>query len=521
MSNNFAESQIEELKRALISLEGKNERLTGALVTARNELQNMQEQVDAVTEPPAQVGTFLEAFTDLREAEVAVNGRIMRLGVAPQVDLLGLSVGQEVRIDERMIVADVLKYRRTGQMASVVEIVGVDRVLVNIDAGTTRMVLLAGSLRHGGVRPGDSLLIDTRANVAIERIVREDVEQLLQPEVPDVTYADIGGLQEQIDKVRDAVELPFTHPQLYRDYGLRAPKGILLYGPPGCGKTLIAKAVASSLARAKGRSQPYFLSVKGPELLNKFVGETERHIRSIFARARTLASHDDPVVVFFDEMEALFRTRGTGISSDVETMVVPQLLAEMDGVESLDNVIIIGASNREDMIDPAVLRPGRLDVRIRIDRPTKQGAYEIFSKYLTPDLPFADETITEYGSPENAVSQMMKGIVDKMYNDGPETALFRLILSTGINKTIFVSDIVSGAMIAAIVERAKKFAVKDTLEGKPGITDRHVQQAFEEEMLETMDLAATTTPQEWARVTGLRGDDVVSVVSLKDMEGAK
>ena len=225
MSNSFTESQIEELKRAIISLEGKNERLTGALVTARAELQNMQDQVDAVTEPPAHVGTFLEDFTDVREAEVVVNGRIMRLGVAPQVDLLGLSVGQEVRIDERMIVAEVLKYRRTGQIASVVEIVGVDRVLVNIEAGTVRMVLLAGSLRHGGVRPGDSLLIDTRSNVAIEKVVREDVEQLLQPEVPDVTYADIGGLQEQIDKVRDAVELPFTHPELYRDYGLRAPKG--------------------------------------------------------------------------------------------------------------------------------------------------------------------------------------------------------------------------------------------------------------------------------------------------------
>lgn len=521
MAETFTESQIEELKRAVVALEGKNERLAKALSTARAQLLNMQDQVDAVTRPPSQVATFLEAFRATREAEVVLNGRIMRLAVAPQVDLLGLSTGQEVRVDERMIVGETLGRRRTGQMASVVELVGVDRVLVNTDAGSLRMVLLAGSLRHGGVKPGDSLMIDARANVAIEKVTRSDVEQLLQPEVPDVSYEDIGGLSDQITKVRDAVELPFTHPQLYRDYGLRAPKGILLYGPPGCGKTLIAKAVARSLAQAKGGAQPYFLSIKGPELLNKFVGETERHIRSIFARARSLASADVPVVIFFDEMEALFRTRGTGISSDVETMVVPQMLAEMDGVEALDNVIIIGASNREDMIDPAVLRPGRLDVRIRIDRPSREGAAEIFSKYLTADLPYSTETLQHYGSAEAAVQQMAGELIDHMYRDSGETALFRLVLSTGVTKTIFVSDLVSGAMIAAIVERAKKFAVKDTLAGKPGITREHMQIAFAEEMSETMDLAATTTPQEWARVTGLRGDDVVSVVALKDLEAHK
>ncbi|MDO5048261.1 MAG: proteasome ATPase [Actinomycetaceae bacterium] len=509
------------MKRALMSLEGKNERLARALSTARTELQAMQDQVAQVSEPPAQVGVFLEAFPDVREAEVAVGGRVMRLGVAPEVDLLGVSIGQEVRITEQMVVSDVLGYRRTGQMASVVEMVGVDRVLVNTDASTLRMVLLAGRLRSGTVKPGDSLIVDTRAHIAIEKVTRKDVEQLLQPEIPNVTYSDIGGLNEQIVKVRDAVELPFTHPQLYRDYGLRAPKGILLYGPPGCGKTLIAKAVASSLAHAKGGSQPYFLSIKGPELLNKFVGETERHIRSIFARARSLASHNVPVVVFFDEMEALFRTRGTGISSDIETMVVPQLLAEMDGVEALDNVIIIGASNREDMIDPAVLRPGRLDVRIRIDRPTREGATEIFSKYLTPQLPYAEQTLAKYGSGEQAAAKMTAAIIDQMYSQTENTALFQLALATGGNKTIYVSDIVSGAMIAAIVERAKKFAVKDTLAGHPGITDVHMRRAFGEEMAETMDLATTTTPQEWARTTGLRGDDIISVVALKDTEAAK
>lgn len=519
MSSSFAQSQIEDLKRAVISLEGKNERLAQALKAARSELVSMREQVDQVTKPPAQIGVFLRSFEDVREAEVALGGRLMRLSVAPRVDLLGLAPGESVRVDERMIVADRLPMLRTGQLGAVVELVGADRVLLQLDGQSSRLFLLGGALRHGGVKPGDSLLVDTRSGIALERIIRSDVEQLLTPEIPNVTYEDIGGLGEQITKVRDAVELPFVHPDLYRDYGLRAPKGILLYGPPGCGKTLIAKAVAHSLARAKGGAQPYFLSVKGPELLNKFVGETERHIRSIFARARTLAKRDVPVVIFFDEMEAMFRTRGTGISSDVETMIVPQMLAEMDGVESLDNVIIIGASNREDMIDPALLRPGRLDVRIRIERPDRAGAKEIFSKYLTTSVPLATETVAHYGSADEAIQQMTETLITHIYTDAPTTALFKLILATGVTRTVFVSDLVSGAMIAAVVERAKKFAVKDTLRGKAGLTLNHLENAFNEEMNETMDLAATTTPQEWARITGMRGDDVVSVTALRDVEG--
>lgn len=519
MTTSFAQAQMDDLKRAVVSLEGKNERLAQALAQARKELVSMREQVEQVSAPPAQIGLFIAACEDAREAEVNIQGRPMRLSVAPQVDLLGLAIGQAVRIDERMIVADALPIPRTGQLGAVIELVGADRALVQIDGQSTRLVLLAGALRHGGVKPGDSLLIDGRASVALERITRSDVEQLLTPEIPDVTYEDIGGLGEQITKVRDAVELPFVHPDLYRDYGLRPPKGILLYGPPGCGKTLIAKAVAHSLAKAKGGAQPYFLSVKGPELLNKYVGETERHIRSIFARARTLAQRDVPVVIFFDEMEAMFRTRGTGISSDIETMIVPQMLAEMDGVETLDNVIIIGASNREDMIDPALLRPGRLDVRIRIERPDRTGAEEIFSKYLTTSIPLAQHTVSTYDSAEDAIAQMTRTLIDHMYTDSPTTALFKLILATGVTRTVFVSDLVSGAMIATVVERAKKFAVKDTLRGHPGLTLQHLEDAFNEEMNETMDLAATTTPQEWARITGMRGDDVVSVTALRDVEG--
>ncbi|MDO5034689.1 MAG: proteasome ATPase [Actinomycetaceae bacterium] len=511
----MSSESLESLQEELGQTKDQNDRLAQALKLARDEIERMRAQVEAVNHPPVQVGVVLSTNAEAREAKVALGGRTMFLSVAPAVDLLGLAPGQSVRVNENMIVSGELRAERTGEVVPVIQLVGADRALVSVDSAK-KMIYLAGHLRHGGVRPGDSLLIDSRAGIALEKVVRADVEQLLQPETPDVTYADIGGLDEQIEKVRDAVELPFKNPGLYREYGLRAPKGILLYGPPGSGKTLIAKAVAASLA--VGGSKPYFLSIKGPEVLNKFVGETERHIRAIFSRARQLASEDVPVVIFFDEMEALFRTRGSGISSDVETLVVPQLLAEMDGLETLENVIVIGASNREDMIDPAVLRPGRLDVRIRVDRPDRMGALDIFSKYLTAQLPYSQQTLEGFGSAENAAASLREMLVERLYERSEDTALFRLTFSDGPEKTVYASDLVSGAMIAAIVERAKKFAVKDTLRGNPGLTKAHLTAAMLEELRETMDLAATTTPKEWARVTGLTDRDVTSVTALKRLE---
>jgi len=399
--------QRQALERRVISLEEKNGRLTSALTAARTELIRLQGELADVSRPPQTLATFVRAFPASRQIEVVTGGKRMRVAVSPKLDVTDLSYGQWVRLDDTMIAVAADDFARSGQVVSILEMVGADRVLVAAEGGAETLLELAGPLRHGNLRPGDSLVVDVRSGIALERIVREDVEQLLTPEVPDVTYADIGGLDAQIAQVRDSIEMPFNHPELYRQFGLRPPKGILLYGPPGSGKTLIAKAVANSLSK-RGGASTFFLSIKGPELLNKFVGETERQIRAIFARARTLAAGDTPVVIFFDEMEALFRTRGTGVSSDVETMIVPQLLAEMDGVESLDNVVIIGASNRADMIDPAVLRPGRLDVRIRVDRPDRAGAIDIFSKYLTPQVPIHAAEIARFGGMNEAVA----GITD-------------------------------------------------------------------------------------------------------------
>ena len=493
-------------------LEQKNAHLGAALTQVRQELLRLREQLKHVNQPPLALGVFHRGDTDARSVEVYVSGRLMRLAVATQVDITSFSPGQHVLIDDKMVVVGVGEYSRVGELAQVAELIGTDRAVVSAEAGSHRIVELAGPLRHGTLRPGESVLVDTRTAFAYERVIRQDVEQLLTPEIPQVTFDDIGGLDEQITTIRQAIELPLRHPELYRQYGLRPTKGILLYGPPGSGKTLIAQALAHSLRDFSSSGEGYFLSIKGPELLTKFVGETERQIRAIFARARVLASAKVPVVIFFDEMEALFRTRGTGISSDVETMVVPQLLAEMDGVESLDNVVIVGASNRADMIDPAVLRPGRLDVRIRIDRPDQASAHAIFMKHLDASVPL------QTGPDALSHDEMISRAVAHLYRREADTALLSARTHSGTDRTIYLADIVSGAMIAGIVERAKKYAILDAIENsRNGLTIEHLMRGLGDEIRESMELATRQAPADWARTIGL-DQDIADIRPIKKGE---
>ena len=520
-SPSFTSHQLREARAEAASLAAKNERLTAALTAARERIVELGAQLDAVTAPPVTLG-LLTASPRSRgegrpvEADVALGGRPMRLGLHPGLDPATLGAGRLAAVNDQMLVVDSLPAPDTGEAVTLDEVLGARRALVTTGGGASRVLALAEGLDPAALKPGDTLVADLRANLATALVERTGVEQLVIAEAPDVSWADIGGLGPQIDRIRDAIELPFAHPGLYRGYGLRAPKGVLLYGPPGCGKTLIAKAVATSLADSAGGRPAAFLNIKGPELLSKFVGETERQIRAIFVQARKAAAEDRPVVVFFDEMEALLRARGTGVSSDVETMIVPQVLSEIDGVESLRNVIVIGASNREDMIDPAILRPGRLDVKIRIDRPDAEAAADILAKHLRADLPLDPGELADAGGDrEAAAAAMRRAAVDALYARTPATAVLEVVCASGARETLHLADLVSGAMLAAVVARAKTAAIKDEIAGGPGgLSTARLLEAIAVEARQNEEIASAAGPEGWERLIGRRGERIRSVTRL-------
>jgi proteasome-associated ATPase len=447
----------------------------------------------------------------------------MRVNVSPAVELAELRPGQEVVLNEALNVVIAQGYEIVGEVVMLKELLADgDRALVISHADEERVVRLAEPLRDQVLRGGDSLLLEPRSGYVYERIPKAEVEELILEEVPDISYHDIGGLGPQIEQIRDAVELPYLHADLFKEHELRPPKGVLLYGPPGCGKTLIAKAVANSLAKKVAEKtgseagKSFFLNIKGPELLNKYVGETERHIRLVFQRAREKASEGMPVIVFFDEMDSIFRTRGSGVSSDVENTIVPQLLSEIDGVEGLENVIVIGASNREDMIDPAILRPGRLDVKIKIERPDAEAARDIFSKYLVTHLPLHPDDVKEHGgSPEATVGAMIQRVVERMYTESEENRFLEVTYANGDKEILYFKDFNSGAMIENIVARAKKMAIKDFLDaGQKGLRVTHLLSACVDEFSENEDLPNTTNPDDWARISGKKGERIVYIRTL-------
>lgn len=522
-------SQSDELARLngeLAAQRDHNARLITTLREAREQIVTLKTEVDRLGQPPSGFATVLEVHDD-STADIMAMGKKLRVAISPGVEHSDLTLGREVLLNESMNIVSAREFDSVGDIVVLKERLAQDRALVVSHSDEERVIRIGSPLFDEKLRAGDTLLCDSRNGVAIEKVARAEVEELVLEEVPDIHYEDIGGLGDQIEAIRDAVELPYLHAELFAEYELRPPKGILLYGPPGCGKTLIAKAVANSLAQKvaertgveEGRS--FFLNIKGPELLNKYVGETERHIRLVFQRAREKASEGMPVIVFFDEMDSLFRTRGTGVSSDVENTIVPQLLSEIDGVEGLENVVVIGASNREDMIDPAILRPGRLDVKIKIERPDAESARSIFAKYLTPSLPLNLEDLAENdGDADIACKNMIQAAVERMYAESDENRFLEVTYANGDKEVLFFKDFNSGAMIENVVARAKKSAIKEFLAtGVKGIRVQHLLDACLDEFRENEDLPNTTNPDDWARISGKKGERIVFIRTL--IEGKK
>jgi proteasome-associated ATPase len=520
------EDRLREAEGSLSGVSAQNERLAATLREARDQIVALKEEVDRLAQPPSGFGVFLNACED-DTADVFTGGRKMRVNVSPNVEVSELRPGQEVVLNEALNIVIAQGYEQVGEVVMLKELLADGaRALVISQADEERVVRLADPLLRETLRGGDSLLLEPRSGYVYERIPKAEVEELILEEVPDISYNDIGGLASQIEQIRDAIELPYLHADLFKEHQLKAPKGVLLYGPPGCGKTLIAKAVANSLAKQvaartaqdegakEGKS--FFLNIKGPELLNKYVGETERHIRLVFQRAREKASEGMPVIVFFDEMDSIFRTRGSGVSSDVENTIVPQLLSEIDGVEGLENVIVIGASNREDMIDPAILRPGRLDVKIKIERPDAEAARDIFSKYVLKELPLHPDDVAEHGSSAQAtVEAMIQRTVERMYTESEENRFLEVTYANGDKEVLYFKDFNSGAMIENIVARAKKMAIKEFLEtGQKGIRVSHLLAACVDEFSENEDLPNTTNPDDWARISGKKGERIVYIRTL-------
>ena len=516
------EEKLLEIKGQLAHTVAQNEKLSYTLRESREHIASLRDEVEKLTQPPSGYGVIVGKNED-STVDILTSGRKMRVTVHPEIDLENLERGAEVVLNESFNVVKVRTPEVIGEVVHLKEVLedGV-RAVVTGRGDDERVCELADSIRGTLLRSGDLLRMDPKSNLLLERLSQPEVEHLLLEEVPDISYADIGGLDSQIEQIADAVELPFLYGELFAEHQLPAPKGILLYGPPGCGKTLIAKAVANSLAKkvssANGgeKAKSYFINIKGPELLNKYVGETERQIRLVFQRAREKSEEGWPVIVFFDEMDSMFRTRGTGISSDMESTIVPQLLAEIDGVEGLRNVIVIGATNREDLIDPAILRPGRLDVKIRIERPDESAARQIFARYLTNELPISLSTIDQFeGSIDTAIAKMIDATVLEMYRQDDENRFLEVTYQNGDRDVMYFKDFSSGAMIENIVRRAKKLAIKRLIAGgERGINLEDLRLSIRQEFKEHEDLPNTTNPDDWAKISGKKGERIVFIRTL-------
>lgn len=497
--------ELNALRASNLQQVAMNERLEYLLEQAKVKLREMRDEIDRLSQPPSVYASFLH-LNDDGTAEVIANGRRMRCNISEDINLDDLHRGRYLVMNEQMVAVEAGPYADAGEICKVLDTLDDGRLIIEGRMDERKIIYLKDGLKVDEDRPlkaGDEVLVDTTSAVAMEYVYKLEAKDQLLETVPDVTYDKIGGVDDAIKTVHDSVELPYKHPEVFAEFELSAPKGILLYGPPGCGKTMIAKAIANSLAGKGGVSQ--FMNISGPELLTKWVGESERKIRDVFKRAREAATPESPVIIFFDEAESLFRMRGSGRSSDMESTIVPTLLSELDGVEGLQNVLVIFATNRQDLIDPAVLRPGRIDVKIRLPRPDQDATRKILAVYLHSGLPV-----------DGNLDDILDSTVEYVFDEAPNKEFLEVTYSKGNRETLYFRDFISGAMVENIVARAKKIAVKRRLDGDTsGITIDDMRSAVDQEFLEAKDLPNTSDVSDWQKVTGRsNGDEIVKVRSL-------
>ena len=516
--------RLYEMTRELMTAHRRNRKLANALQETREHLQGLKEKVEQLSAPPNHYGIFLNENGD-GTVDIDMFGKKQRVNVDPDIQIGQLQRGQEVMLNGAFNVVGSRDFDCRGEVVKIKEILDQRRVLISLRADEERVVEVSEQIKVSDLKFGDAVLLNRVSGILMEKLPKYEIEDLMLEEVPDISFNEIGGQDEQIENIRDAIERPYLYPEEYKEFNLSPPKGILLYGPPGCGKTMMASAIANNLAKRirekTGREdvKGYFINVKGPELLNKYVGETERKIREVFQKARDKSKEGVPVVIFFDEMDSLFRSRGMGISSDMESTVVPTFLAEIDGIEGLRDVIVIGASNRQDLLDPAVLRPGRLDIKIKVARPeTEEDARDIFSKYLRPDLPIAPETVAKYDNdPQQAIDHLIQTAVGEMYTPTDDNKFIEVTYARGEREMLYFKDFISGAMIRNIVDRAKKTAIKRLIDegdkGK-GLRLEDIKTAIQEEYKENEDLPNTTNPDDWAKISGRKGERIVNIRAM-------